>query len=373
MSLALLMYGASQTSTDLFNSVPLGIVDPFLYVETDGRRIAVISNLERDRVVGLDTGIEVIDPSELGHDELIKEGRDRDQASWELAVRACEKLGIAAAEVPPEFPLAVADRLRAAGVGIEIAPKRFQDRRRVKSEMQLEGMRRAQRAADVAMGEGARLLREMPDGLTAEQVREAMQVAAKREGCELADDVIVGPNAQGASGHDPGSGPINRGDVVIIDIWPRDPATRCWADMTRTFIAGGEEPSEEIAEYFRLTREALMATTAATRAGVTGRELYDIACGIYEAAGHPTQRTKEPGTPLQDGFFHGLGHGVGLDVHESPGLGLAGSEPLVAGDMVTLEPGCYRHGHGGVRLEDLVLVTEDGCEVLTDYPYELAP
>jgi Xaa-Pro aminopeptidase len=372
MSLPLLMYADAETSTDMFNSVPLGIVDPFLYIEKNGRRIAVISSLERDRIRSLDTGIEVIDPGEYGRDEFLREGMDRDEASWAVAVRACEQLGIAAAEVPADFPLAVADRLRAAGVKVEVAPQRVADRRRVKSELQLEGIRRAQSAADEAMAEGARLLREMPEGLTAEQVREVMQTVARRQGCELADDVIVAANAQGAAGHDPGSGPIERGDVVIIDIWPRDPQTRCWADMTRTFVAGGEEPPEEIAEYWRLTREALEATRAATRAGVSGREIYDVACAIYEAAGQPTQRTKEPGTVLVDGFFHGLGHGVGLDVHERPGLGISG-DPLVAGDVITLEPGCYRSGYGGVRLEDIVLVTEDGCEVLTDYPYELTP
>jgi Xaa-Pro aminopeptidase len=370
MSVPLLMHGAPETSTDLFHAVPLGIGDPFLYAELDGRRVVVISGLEHDRVLGLGLGIEVIEPAQLGRDELIKAGMSGQESEWEVAVRACRQLGIRAAQVPPEFPLAIADRLRASGVSVEVAPGRFSDRRRRKTEMQMEGIRRAQRAANAAMAEGARLIHELPDGLTAEQVREAMQDVARREGCELSDEVIVAPNAQGASGHDPGSGPIARGDTVIVDIWPRDRESRCWADMTRTFIAGGEKPSEEIAEYWRLTRDALDATTAACRAGVSGRALYDVACEIYEGGGHPTQRTKEPGTTLSGGFFHGLGHGVGLDVHEQPGLGLAG-DALIAGDIITLEPGCYRSGYGGVRLEDLVLVTETGCEVLTEFPYEM--
>jgi Xaa-Pro aminopeptidase len=93
---------------------------------------------------------------------------------------------------------------------------------------------------------------------------------------------------------------------------------------------------------------------------------------VYEAAGHPTQRSKSEGQVLRDGFFHGLGHGVGLDVHEEPGLGRSGDD-LLAGDVITLEPGTYRQGYGGVRLEDLLVVTEDGSETLTDFPYELAP
>jgi Xaa-Pro aminopeptidase len=102
-------------------------------------------------------------------------------------------------------------------------------------------------------------------------------------------------------------------------------------------------------------------------------DIFDGTCEIFEAAGEQTPRTKEDGVPLADGFFHGLGHGVGLEVHEEPGLGLIAESPLRAGDVVTVEPGLYRAGYGGVRLEDLVLVTKDGAENLTEYPYDLAP
>ena len=111
----------------------------------------------------------------------------------------------------------------------------------------------------------------------------------------------------------------------------------------------------------------------ATAPGVTGRELFDTACDVFEEAGEPTQRTKPEGETLSDGFFHSLGHGVGLEVHEEPALGLIGTDELVPGDVVAVEPGCYRKGYGGVRLEDLVLVTENGCEVITKFPYELRP
>ena len=101
-----------------------------------------------------------------------------------------------------------------------------------------------------------------------------------------------------------------------------------------------------------------------------GPAIYAASCEPYHEAGLQTQLNKPPGTVLRDGFFHGLGHGVGLDIHERPGLGRT-PDTLRAGDVITLEPGCYRQGYGGVRLEDLVLVTEDGCETLTDFPYDL--
>jgi Xaa-Pro aminopeptidase len=168
-----------------------------------------------------------------------------------------------------------------------------------------------------------------------------------------------------------GEGPIRVGEAVVIDLWPRDNESGCYADMTRTFCVG--EPSAELREWHRLVKEALDRTAAALRAGVTGRAVYDVSCDVFEPAGHPTQRTKTAGETLGDGFFHALGHGVGLEVHEAPYLGLSGTNELVAGDVVTLEPGLYKQGVGGCRLEDLLVITADGAENLTDFPYDLEP
>jgi Xaa-Pro aminopeptidase len=217
------------------------------------------------------------------------------------------------------------------------------------------------RAAEMLRGGGS---------LTSEDVRGEMIAVCRSHGATLPADVIVASGALGAIGHDSGSGPLREGESIIIDIWPLDDESACYADMTRTFVMG--DVPDELAEWHRLTEEALEATRAAVRPGVNGREIYAIACDVYENAGIPTQRTKAEGEVLRDGFFHGLGHGVGLDVHEEPGLGRSGDE-LVVGDVITLEPGTYRQGYGGVRLEDLVLVTEDGGETLTDFPYGLAP
>jgi Xaa-Pro aminopeptidase len=141
--------------------------------------------------------------------------------------------------------------------------------------------------------------------------------------------------------------------------------------MTRTFVVG--EIPDEVAAWHRLCKEALDRAVADTRAGVQAKAVYDATCDIFEGAGFPTQRTKEPGRALEEGFFHSLGHGVGLEVHEQPLLGMTGRVDLLAGEVLAMEPGLYRPGFGGCRLEDLLLVTEDGAENLTSFPYDLTP
>jgi Xaa-Pro aminopeptidase len=327
-----------------------------------------VSILDASNVTPL--GVEVIDPAMLGQDELIAARRPRLEIEAEVCLRAARELGITAASVPPEFPLFLADHLRAAGIELTVDGDEFVRRRRIKSAHELEGIRRAQRAADAAMGVAAQLIRELRPGLTSEDVRAAMQAVAEEHGCELSDDAVVSHGAQAAIGHESGFGEIVAGEPVVVDIWPRDRASRCFADMTRTFVAGGGSPPAELAEYWRLTKESLDRVYADIRAGVNGRALFERSCEPYIEAGQPTQLTKEPGSVLEDGYFHGLGHGIGLEVHERPNLGRLGDD-LIEGDVVTLEPGCYRRGFGGCRLEDLVVVTADGCEVLTDFPYDL--
>jgi len=177
-------------------------------------------------------------------------------------------------------------------------------------------------------------------------------------------------NDESAVGHEPGHGPVAAGEPVIVDLYPRDPESGCYADMTRTFCVG--RPPEELVRQQELVREALDRAYAAIRPGARGADVHRLVCELFHEHGFPTQLSKRDGEVLEEGFYHALGHGVGLEVHEEPGLGRNGVE-LVAGDVLAVEPGLYRTGFGGCRLEDLVLVTEDGCELLTDYPYDLEP
>lgn len=209
--------------------------------------------------------------------------------------------------------------------------------------------------------------------LLAEDVRATLRTACAEQGAPCPPDVIVASAWQG-NGHEPGAGPLPAGLPIQIDIWPRHEASACWADMARTFMVGDPASghADLIAEQARLVRSALEQAQAAVRPGITGRELFDAACDSFESAGYPTQRTGQSDED-PDGFQFSLGHGVGLEVHEPPQLGLSGHDPLVVGDVLAIEPGLWDKRVGGVTFEDLVLVTENGCELLTRFPYDLRP
>jgi Xaa-Pro aminopeptidase len=373
-----LIYADTVRSHELRHEVPLPVPDPFLYVERDGTRHVVAHAMELARMG--DLGLELHPPEEFGVDELLKAGASQDRIRDEITLRACRALGVDDAVVPFWFPLQLADRLRENGVRLRADRGFFAARRRVKSEAELAGIRRAQHAAEAGMAAARELLRASErngDGLvldgeplTAERVKLAMTRTFLEHGT-TADDFVVSHGAQTAVAHEPGSGQLRPDEPIMIDIWPRDVESACYTDMTRTFVVG--EPPAELVEWQRLCREAVELAVSGIRPGATGRAVNDTTSEFFERAGYATPRTKEAGKPLLDGFFHALGHGVGLNVHEEPHLGITGAKELVAGDVVSVEPGLYRQGFGGCRLEDLVLVTEDGAENLTSFPYELEP
>jgi Xaa-Pro aminopeptidase len=367
---ALLIYGDTERSATLRHEVPLAIGDPFLFVQNHGAPLILTNPLERERIARALPDAELVMMNELGFLDMIRGGMPRDEAELEVVSRAVSRAGVRAASVPPELPVAVADRLRADGVELTVDGAAFEARRRAKNDFEMAGIRRAQKAAEAGMSAAAALLRS--DGpLTAELVRAAIREACAAAGAPAPPDIMV-TSASSGGGHDPGSGPLPDDLPIVIDLWPRDEETGCWADMTRTFVRGTVSP--EVAALRDTVREALESVRAATRPGVTGRELYEIAAQIVEDAGHPTQRSAGPGETLTHGFYFSLGHGVGLELHEEPSLGLSGREPLVTGDVIAVEPGIEGlPGIGGVRYEDLLLVTDDGCETLTDYPYDLMP
>ena len=375
----ILIYADSIRSPEMRHEVPLTVPDPFLYAERNGERHIVVSSFEVDRLKEVAPELDTVPPEELGLDELYDQGLDRDEIELEIVLRAARRFGITNAAVPKTFPLEIADHLRANGIELKADRDLFTSRRRVKNEAELAGIQRAQRAAEAAMEAAREILRSaepqngnlVVDGetLTCERLKLVVEKVFTEHGV-FADEFIVSHGAQTAVGHDMGSGPIAPNEPICFDLFPRDRGSGCYADMTRTFVVG--EPSDELQEFHRLCKEALERSVAAVKPGIAGNELYKITCDVFEEHGFPTLLSKQPGEVLKDGFYHSLGHGVGLEVHEQPNLGRGPGE-LVAGDVIAVEPGLYRYGYGGCRLEDLVRVTEDGGETLTDFPYDLQP
>jgi Xaa-Pro aminopeptidase len=373
-----LIIGDTLRSPELRHEVPIAIPDPFFYAEVGGKRSVVVSSLEAGRVRDLGTDLEVIPFEEAGSDELLKQGLDAYAFERELHLRGCRLLGLARAVTPTAFPFGHAEYLRANGVELEADQPFFDQRRRVKNDFELDGIRRACRAVEAGQQVGVDLLRRAErrngtlvlDGepLTCERIKLEVERAFGEHGA-AAEEFVVSHGAQTAVGHDGGSGPIASDDVVVFDLFPRDRESACFSDFTRTFTVG--KAPDQIEEYHRLAKEALDLAVAAVKPGVKGSDIHRLVCDFFHEHGHKTQLHKEEGEVLQDGFTHATGHGVGLEVHERPGIGRVESEPLVAGDVIAIEPGLYRTGLGGARVEDLLLVTDGGCEVLTSFPYEL--
>ena len=374
-----LFYGDTERSPAMRHELPVRIIDPFLIGIVDERMHVLASPLERARIAAAAPEAVLHDMADLGLYELLESGMSFHELDVELASRAAAAMGVREALADPAMPVAVADRLRADGIALKPDHEAIAARRRAKSAAELEGIRRAQVAAEAGMSAAAGVLREaVVDGdrltvhgeaLTAESVRAVLREACRLHGAPTPPDVIVSSVWQG-SGHDPGSGPLPANLPIVIDLWPRDEGSGCWADMTRTFVVG--EVSDAVRELEDLVRRALERAREEVRPGVAGRELHALVCDLFEGAGHRTQRTG-PGDQENEGFQFSLGHGVGLDVHEDPSLGMTGHRELVAGDVIAMEPGLSVREVGEVRLEDLLLVTEDGSETLTSYPYELTP
>jgi Xaa-Pro aminopeptidase len=366
----LLIYADTVRSPELRHEVPVPVPDPFLYAERNGSRYAFVGSLEIPRMQELD-GLQAVPLEELGMDELIAQGLSSDELDRELVLRACRQVGIADAAVPRTFPLDIADHLRSNGVELRSEGETFDARRRVKTEAELEGIRRAQRSAEHAM-DAIRARLRAGGKVTCEELRADAMRAFTEAGTIVPDIVIVSHGAQTAVGHEPGHGEVQTGEPVIVDLYPQEPESGCYTDMTRTFCVG--EPPEELVRYHALVREALDLAYGVLKPGVTGADAHRAVCEFFHGHGFPTQLSKPPGEVLEEGFDHSLGHGVGLEVHEQPFLGRMGREPLVAGDVVAVEPGLYRPEFGGCRLEDTVLVTESGIEPLgSSYSYDLEP
>ncbi|SDZ86786.1 Xaa-Pro aminopeptidase [Haloplanus vescus] len=348
--------------------------DPFVTCYTPEGTHLLVSGLEYGRA-NADARADTVDRlSAYDYRDRVQElGRETGRGA--VVADFLAEHGVESVLVPGRFPLGTADGLRGSGVRVEVDESdAVAEIRAVKTDEEIEHVRRTQRANERAMAAAETLidsasvvdgvLHHEGDSLTSEAVRREIELTLLESGCAL-DETIVACGADAADPHDRGSGPLRAGEPIVVDIFPRDKETRYHADMTRTFVRG--EPSETVREWFELTDEARRAALDAVEPGVTGAAVHDAVCDVYEDAGLPTLRADPD---AETGFIHSTGHGVGLDVHELPRIAPDGGE-LEPGNVVTIEPGLYDPDVGGVRIEDLVVVTEDGYENLTEYPVEL--
>ena len=377
----LLVIGAPQHDATAYHLSGFLAPDPVIFLRAAGKRYLAVSALEYGRAEKVAPVDELLSFDELDLTRLARELKSGARAFAAATANLLQKLGIESSPVivPPHFGVAYADELRARGIKIEPDGRLFADLRRVKTQEEISHIEKAQRALEEACAHAAGILEEADiagDGtlrwrgetLTSELLRSEIDVELLRRGCVADEGTITAGGAQAADPHERGSGPLKAGETIILDIFPRDQKSRYYADMTRTFVKG--EPDDELQNMYDAVLEAQETALSMIRAGVNGRDVHDKVSEILHEKGYKTAKhDQKPGEPLTEGFFHGTGHGVGLEIHEAPRLSTV-DEELKAGDVVTVEPGLYEPGLGGVRIEDLVVVTEDGCRNLTRFPKE---
>jgi Xaa-Pro aminopeptidase len=365
---AILMIAASETDANLYYATQFIAPDPFVFMEIGGARILVMSDLEMDRARSQATVDQVLSYSEL-------ERRARAQGvaipgSVDVLHLVLQDHGIKQLLVPGNFPFGHAVKLQALGYQLETKKEPFYERRAIKTTEEIRCIEDAQRATEAAVAVAHDALRAagIRDGmlwlndapLTSERIKKLINVTLMERDC-VAQHTIVAGGDQACDPHDEGSGPLPAHRSIIFDVFPRSAVTRYFADMSRTVVRGTASP--ELKRLYQTVKDAQEEAITKVRAGADGTKIHQGICGRFDAAGYATGVVNG----RMQGYFHGTGHGVGLDIHEHPRISRNGSI-LQEGEVVTVEPGLYYPGLGAVRIEDMVLVTRDGCRNLTDYP-----
>lgn len=291
-----------------------------------------------------------------------------------------KKQGVTDVIVPDSFPCGLKDRL-AKYFKVVVAEPPFYPKRAIKTDWEVAEIEMAQRAVEYAVQEAMDFLSSCTiDGgmlwahkplrnATSDELRRIIDSALYNQDC-LGVETIVACGIQAADPHCAGSGLLFAHQPIVMDVFPLSLKTHYYADMTRTVFKG--EPSQALKNMYDTVRFAQEAGVMQVRAGVDGKEIYDWTLDYFNVHGYPTDFKKRP----MEGFFHGVGHGVGIDIHEPPRIGSV-NDILQEGNVVTVEPGLYyqnARNHipvGGIRIEDMVLVTKDGCRNLTKFPKDL--
>ncbi|MFB6254315.1 MAG: M24 family metallopeptidase [Halobacteriaceae archaeon] len=371
------MIDAGSDNSDQLYISGFSAPDPFISLFTPDHLALLVSSLEYSRAQNESPADAVKRWGDYDYQEKRNE-TDRETARKAVLAEFLDEFSVSSISVPPRFPLRTADGLRERDISVTIdANDTVGDIRATKTETEIDHIRETQRANERAMQRAEELIREASvasDGtlqykgepLTSERVKQEIEVTLLRNSCAL-DETLVACGPETAEPHNRGSGPLHAHEPIVIDIFPQNKETDYHGDMTRTFVKG--EPSSEIREFYETTKSAMDAafTTLNTADDITGADVHDAVCNVYEEAGFQTLRQNEN---AETGFIHSTGHGVGLDVHESPSISPQGNT-LEPGNVITIEPGLYDPDIGGVRIEDLLVVREDGFDNLNSYHKDL--
>jgi len=364
---ASLIIAASEADANLYYACRFLAPDPFVYLDVGGRKILLMSDLEVDRARSQARVDEVLSLSgwEAKARQRWPSPRLTDTVSLLL-----EDYGVKAAEVPADFPLELADRLRERSVTITARPHPFFPERLVKSAEEVTAIEETQRHTEAAWEAAVEVLRESVirgdeviwkgRPLLSEDLKKVVNVKLMEHDC-IAQHTIIACGEQGVDPHNQGSGPIRPHRSIIFDIFPRSSETRYFADMTRTVVKG--RANDELKRIYDAVLAAQLRGIELIRDGASGAAVHGEVAKTLETRGYTTGVVDG----RNQGFFHGTGHGVGLDIHEPPRVSRVDNE-LRAGHVVTVEPGLYYPGRGAVRIEDMVLVEPGGCRDLTRAP-----
>ena len=354
---------ASSRDADMRYLTRFTTSDPFVYFKKPGERGTIIVSQMEVLRASRESPAAVMTRAEAGLPEILKKEKDLTRATAKMIAGLAGKKIL----VPPQFPTGLARALEQfCAVSVDIGT--VMSMRAKKTKAEIAAMRRVQKVTETALGLGVALIKKsvakrgvlhsrgVP--LTAEQVKFAMHSHLLSCGC-TAVDTIVSCGKDTAIPHMTGSGPLRADEPIIIDLFPVEEKSGYYADMTRTVVKG--EPTVEIREMYDTLRGAQQLGMSLVKPKVTGSDIYQAVVDFFADHGYESDTR---------GFVHSLGHGVGLQVHELPNLG-PGGKALAAGNVVTIEPGLYYPGTGGVRLEDMGAVTAHGFDNFTAFPEEL--
>jgi Xaa-Pro aminopeptidase len=365
----LLMVADSERDANMLYATGLFVPDPFIYLRASGRPLVVMSDLEIDRARAQAPHCRV---ASLGQyrQKLRAQGILRPGLAHVVRQILREK-GIRRVTVPDNFPLGLATDLEKLGVPVKARPGNFFPEREIKSAAEVRKISAALVMAEVGMAEGMQVLHTAKIGrdrkllyhnvpLTSEKLRAVIDCAIL-QACGLAANTIVAGGRQACDPHERGFGPLRAHEPIVIDIFPRSQKTGYFGDITRTVVRG--RASEAVRRLYDTVYQGQKIAFRKFRANLPTGDAHRAVQEFFEQQGYKTRRRHG----RMEGFFHGTGHGLGLEIHESPRVGANSTGKLQAGHVVTVEPGLYYPEIGGVRLEDVALVTNTGARNLTRF------